>query len=332
MDDSPSRDAESFAAHVDVPATLPIGVFDSGVGGFTVARAIAKRLPNESILYFGDTLRCPYGPRSLEEVRGFARQISCWLAARDVKLIVIACNSATAAGLETVQRELDVPVIGVIEPGARAAVQVSATRRIGVIGTVATIESGAYTRAIRALDAGITVFSAATPRFVEIVEQGLRLDRSPLEDIMAQSSSIYIRPAFQEIARDYLNPLKRCMIDTLVLGCTHYPLLTPLISSVMGPDVRIISSAEETARDVAEALSRRGQLAGSDVAPRHRFATTALAAEEFASIGATIFRQPLEDVTLVKISDLAAQPGGGIRPGEGVRQAATPMSQKQEAL
>jgi glutamate racemase len=285
-------------------ATRPIGVFDSGVGGLTVAREIARRLPRESILYFGDTLRCPYGPRSLEEIRSFARQISCWLAERGVKLTVIACNSAAAAGLETVQRESAVPVIGVVEPGARAAVQATLVRRVGVIGTVATIESDVYTRAIRSLDAGITTFSVATPRFVEIVEQGLRLDRNPFEDIMAQTSAIYIRPAFLEIARDYLHPLQRCGIDTLVLGCTHYPLLAPLISQVMGADVRIISSAEETAYDVAQTLERRGQLAPEGVAPQHRFVTTAADADEFAALGAAILARSISMPLSVTTAEL----------------------------
>jgi glutamate racemase len=285
-------------------AVRPIGVFDSGVGGLTVAREIAHWLPHESILYFGDTLRCPYGPRSLGQIKTFARQISSWLAGQNVKLIVIACNSATAAGLETVQRESAVPVIGVVEPGARAAVQATLARRVGVIGTAATIESDVYAQAIRSLDAGITTFSVATPRFVEIVEQGLRLDRNPFEDIMAQASAIYIRPAFLEIARDYLNPLKRCKIDTLVLGCTHYPLLTPLISQVVGPDVRIISSAEETARDVAQTLERRGQLAPSDATPQHRFVTTALDVEEFAALGAAILARRIAAPLSVTIAEL----------------------------
>jgi glutamate racemase len=289
------------------------------VGGLTVAREIARRLPHESILYFGDTLRCPYGPRSLEEIRSFARQISCWLAEQGVKLIVIACNSATAAGLETVQRESAVPVIGVVEPGARAAVQATLVRRVGVIGTAATIESDVYARAIRSLDAGITTFSVATPRFVEIVEQGLRLDRNPFEDIMAQASAIYIRPAFLEIARDYLNPLKRCGIDTLVLGCTHYPLLAPLISQVMGVDVRIISSAEETARDVAQTLERRGQLAPEGTAPQHRFVTTASDADEFAALGTAILARPIStplSVTTVEL-EKALERADAENPGEG---------------
>jgi glutamate racemase len=175
---------------------------------------------------------------------------------------------------------------------------------VGVIGTVATIESGAYTRSIRAIDAGVTVFSTATPRFVEIVEQGLRLDRNPVEDIMAQAAAIYARPAFAEIARDYLDPLRRCKIDTLVLGCTHYPLLTPLIRAVIGSDIRIISSAEETALDVADTLSRRGQLAKPGCGTYYRFATTALEPEEFAALGTAIFRHPIEDLQLVQIDEL----------------------------
>jgi glutamate racemase len=295
---------DSKESHEHNIATRPIGVFDSGVGGLTVAREIALSLPRESILYFGDTLRCPYGPRSLKEIRSFARQISSWLAEQRVKLIVIACNSATAAGLETVQRELAVPVIGVVEPGARAAVQATFARRVGVIGTAATIESGIYARAIRGLDTGITTFSVATPRFVEMVEQGLRLDRNPLEDIMAQTSAIYIRPAFLEIARDYLNQLKRCKIDTLVLGCTHYPLLAPLISQVIGSDVRIISSAEETARDVRAILERRGQLAPDSTVPAHRFVTTALDVEEFTAVGTAILARPMPAPQRVTIAEL----------------------------
>lgn len=287
-----------------VANNLPIGVFDSGVGGLTVARELAQRLPHESLIYFGDTLRCPYGPRSLEEVERFALQISEWLVLQKVKLIVIACNSATAAGLEAVQRSMQVPVIGVVEPGGRAAVHATTSRRVGVIGTIATIDSGAYTRAIRSLDAGITVFSAATPRFVEIVEQGMRLDRSPLEDIMAQTAAIYIRPAFSEIARDYLDPLKRCAIDTLVLGCTHYPLLTPLIRSIMGPEMNIISSAEETALEVGDTLARRGQLASPGTVPSYQCATTALDSSDFVELGEPIFGKTLGTIRMVGLDEL----------------------------
>lgn len=304
---SQSSQASQFSQSIQqASALLPIGVFDSGVGGLTVARELKQRLPYESILYFGDTLRCPYGPRPLHEVEAFALQISKWLANEQVKLIVIACNSATAAGLETIQRSLPIPVIGVIEPGARAAVKATVSRRVGVIGTIATIESSAYTRAIRAIDAGITVFSAATPRFVEIVEQGMRLDRNPLEDIMAQTASLYIRPAFAEIARDYLDPLKRCNIDSLVLGCTHYPLLVPLIRSIMGPNMRLISSAAETASEVADTLERRGQMAAPTTAPRYRFATTATDPTDFIQLGDAIFGSPLGEVQVVGLDKLQA--------------------------
>ncbi|MCL1880400.1 MAG: glutamate racemase [Actinomycetia bacterium] len=292
-------------------AGRPIGIFDSGIGGMTVAREIIRQLPDECLIYFGDTLRCPYGPRPLAEIRRYAIEIAIWLAGQGVKLIVIACNSATAAALESIQRESPVPVIGVIEPGARAAVQASIARRIGVIGTHATVDSGSYAEAIRKHDAGITVFSAATPRFVEMVEQGLRLDHNPLEQFMAPVNSIYIRPAFQEIARDYLDPLRRCGIDTLVLGCTHYPLLQPLISSIIGPQVRIISSAEETARDVAEALFRRGQLAAAHARPmrsgdavKYRFVTTAIDPSEFMDLASAILGRQVAYPEQISVREL----------------------------
>ena len=285
---------------------LPIGVFDSGLGGLTVAREIARALPHESILYLGDTARCPYGPRDLAEVRRFVLEIGSWLTHRGVKLIVVACNTATAAGLALAQRAFDVPVIGVVEPGARAAVMATVNRRVGVIGTVGTIESGAYSRAVRALDAGVTVFSAATPRFVDIVEEGLRRGPGPLETWMSETAEVFIRPSFFEIGRDYLDPLKRSGIDTLVLGCTHFPLLSASIQQVVGPSVRLISSAEETAREVAETLERRGQLIG-EAEPQYRFATTG-DPEEFARLGARVLRRPIGDVEAVTLDTLTALP------------------------
>jgi glutamate racemase len=283
---------------------LPIGVFDSGVGGLTVVSEIMKQLPRESILYFGDTLRCPYGPRSLEEIKSFARQISAWLVERGVKLIVIACNSATAAALDTIQQEAPVPVIGVVAPGARAAVRATQAKRVGVIGTKATVNSDIYCRAIRALDSRATVFSMATPRFVDMVEQGLHVMYEQAEEPSDSTSSAYIRPTYLDIARDYLEPLKSVEIDTLVLGCTHYPLLTPLISQVMGPDVRIISSAEETARDVANILSYRQNLATEDALPEHRFATTAQNVDEFAAMGSAILAMSISDPIQVPLAEL----------------------------
>ena len=287
---------------------MPIGVFDSGLGGLTVAREIARALPEESLVYLGDTARCPYGPRDRAEVRRFVLEIGTWLERRPVKLIVVACNTATAAGLVLAQRAFSVPVIGVVEPGARAAVHATRNRRVGVIGTVGTIESGAYSRAVRALDAGATVFSAATPRFVEIVEEGLRLDAGPVEGLLADSADVFVRPSFYEIARDYLDPLKRSGIDTLVLGCTHYPLLSASIQQVVGVRVQLISSAAETAREVAETLARKDQLAPAGSVPAHAFATTG-DAEEFARLGARVFGAPLRGVERVSLEALSELPG-----------------------
>lgn len=274
----------------------PIGVFDSGFGGLTVAREIAKALPQESLIYVGDSARCPYGPRDLGEVDGFVQQIGAWLVAQGVKMIVIACNTATAAGLAHAQRTFPVPVIGVVEPGARAAVHATRNRRVGVIATKGTTDSGAYAKAIRHIDAGITVFSTATPRFVEIAERGIRMAEGPVEDYTSLASKVYIRPAFQEIAKEYLEPLRRCEIDTLVLGCTHYPLLKALIGAVVGRDVTLISSAKEAARDVREILDRKRALAPEGTVPVRRFYTTGNDIDEFRSFGGRVFRQPLESV------------------------------------
>lgn len=284
---------------------LPIGIFDSGLGGLTVAGEIMRALPDESIVYFGDTVRCPYGPRRPAEVREFVLQIGQWLTAREVKLIVIACNTATAAGLPLAQCIFDVPVIGVVEPGARAAVQSTINRRVGVIGTVGTVESGAYSTAVRALDAGVTVFSVAAPRFVDVVEQGLRLGDGTIEDWLAEMADVYIRPSFYEMARDYLDPLKRSGIDTLVLGCTHFPLLAAPIQQVVGPKVRLISSAEETAREVADTLATRGHLAAEGSSPTHRFATTG-DPDDFATSGSKVLGIPIDHVTSVGVDELAA--------------------------
>lgn len=274
----------------------PIGVFDSGFGGLTVAREIAKALPGESLIYLGDSARCPYGPRDLQEVDGFVQQICSWLVSRGVKLIVIACNTATAAGLAHAQRAFEVPIIGVVEPGARAAARTTRNRRVGVVATKGTVDSGAYAEAIRAIDAGITVFSTATPRFVEIAEQGIRMAEGPIENYTSLASKVYIRPAFQAIAREYLEPLRRCEIDTLVLGCTHFPLIKALIGGVIGRDVTLISSAQEAARDVRDILERRGSLAVPSVEPTRAFYTTGYDVKEFESFGARVFRSPMEQV------------------------------------
>jgi glutamate racemase len=272
----------------------------------TVVRAMARLLPQESIYYFGDTIRCPYGPRPLEQVRRFALQIGHWLDQQQIKLLVIACNTATAAALTELQQELDIPVLGVIMPGARAATQATQNRRVAVIGTKATIESGLYAESIRTLDAGITVFSTATPLFVEIAESGLKLDRNPVETFMSRLTSVYTRPALQEIARDYLDPLKRCQVDTLVLGCTHYPLLRPLIETIMGPRVAIISSADEVAADVAGLLRRRELFNDGSAPATRQFATTAVDLPEFMHLATAILGHVVDRVRQVDLTELGA--------------------------
>ena len=279
----------------------PIGVFDSGFGGLTVAREIAKALPNESIVYVGDSARCPYGPRDLAEVDGFVQQIGSYLVDRGVKLIVIACNTATAAGLAHAQRTFPIPVIGVVEPGARAAAHATRNRRVGVIATKGTVESGAYTNAIRNIDAGITVFSVATPKFVEIAELGIRMAEGPIESYTSLASKVYIRPEFQEIAKDYLEPLRRCEVDTLVLGCTHFPLLKSLIGGVVGRKVSLISSAKEAARDVREILDRHNQHANPASQVTYEFYTTGNDVEEFRSFGQRAFCKPMDSVSHVDL-------------------------------
>jgi glutamate racemase len=286
----------------------PIGVFDSGYGGLTVARALQSTLPEESIIYVGDSARCPYGPRNQAEVATFVQQIGAWLAAHDVKLIVIACNTATAAGLVAAQQTFTVPVVGVVEPGARAAAYATYNRRVGVIATKGTVESNVYSEAIRRIDAGITVFSTATPRFVEIAEMGLKLAQGPLENFMAETTKVYIRPEFETIARQYLEPLRRCEIDTLVLGCTHYPLLKALIGGVVGRAVTLVSSADETARDVHEILRRRRGLAAAGHIPTYEFYTTAPNLEEFRKFGSFVLSTPMEKVEYLPL-EVLVQPG-----------------------
>lgn len=225
----------------------PIGVFDSGVGGLTVARSIMDRLPAERLIYLGDGARGPYGPRDINEVRGFAHEIIEYLAGFGVKLIVIACNSATAAALAEAQRVYDIPVVGVIVPGARAALRRSPRLQIGVIGTRVTISSGSYENAIKRLDPRATVFSRACPELVDFVERG-------------EVEGDHVR----EVAMRHIDPMLEDGIDTLIMGCTHYPLLAPLLDEVVGTGVALISSAEETAAEVEDILDRLGWLAGEE--------------------------------------------------------------------
>lgn len=235
----------------------PIGVFDSGVGGLTIVRGLIDLMPGEQVVYFGDTARYPYGPRTRDEVRGFALQIASWLVEQDVKMLVAACNSASSAGLDHVRAAFPaVPLVEVVEPAVRAAVHATRNRRIGVIGTELTIASGAYDRAVAATKENVTLVSAACPRFVEFVERGETAG-----------------PEVIEIAREYLAPMIEQDVDTLILGCTHYPLLSGVLKFVMR-DAVLISSAEETAQDVYTTLTQQDLLRTVDQPPVHRFVSS----------------------------------------------------------
>lgn len=281
----------------------PIGVFDSGLGGLTVARAIASALPEESLYYIGDTARCPYGEKPQEEVRGYVAQISRWLQAREIKLLVIACNTATAAGLDVAQRMLDIPVLGVIVPGARAVVQATHSRHVGVLATQGTVDSGSYVRAIKNLDAGVEVWQAPSPRSVTVVEETLAAPVAMNRDWMS-SKDVFEREEVDVIAREDIRPLEGHGIDAVILGCTHFPLLKPAYQKAFGPDVTIVSSAEETAREVEEYLVRNGSRAGAGHVPQYRFATTSSDLAAFAVAGSFVFGRPLESIEHVDIDHL----------------------------
>ena len=245
----------------------PIGVFDSGVGGLTVARSILDQLPHEPVLYVGDTANGPYGPLPIAQVRRHALDVCDSLVSEGVKMLVIACNSASAACLRDARERYDVPVVEVVLPATRRAVLATRNRRVGVIGTTATIATQAYDDAFAAAP-GIELTSVACPRFVEFVERG-------------DTSS----PELKALAESYLEPLVTAGVDTLVLGCTHYPLLTGLLSEVMGDEVTLVSSAEETAKDVYRALHAKGLM--RDIGrgePVHRFVATG-DPEPFARLG-----------------------------------------------
>jgi len=221
----------------------PIGVFDSGVGGLTVVREIMRQIPNEKIIYFGDTARVPYGSKSKDTVTRFSRQIVRFLQTHNVKTIVIACNTASAYALEDLEREIDIPVIGVVKPGAKVASEVTRNGKIGVIATEATIGSKIYSQYITEINKDVTIFGKACPLFVPLVEEGLWQD-----------------PVTDEIARRYLAELIDIDIDTLILGCTHYPLIRSTVAKIMGEDVTLVNPAYETARELKELLKEKGLL------------------------------------------------------------------------
>lgn len=266
----------------------PIGVFDSGVGGLTVALELMRQLPNEELIYVGDTLRCPYGSRSEEEVKQFTIELVQFLLKKNVKMIVIACNTATAFALEDLQKELDIPIIGVIQPGARAAIKNSKNQHIAIIGTEGTVRSNAYPDALQKINQKLNVTSLACPTFVPMVEQGIT-EGEQAKQVVEQS----------------LQPLRdSTSIDTLVLGCTHYPLLQNVIQEVMGEEVKIISSGEETARETSLILEVENLLYTGLRIPKHEFYTTG-DLTVFEQISKMLFKDTIKDlrnITIEKIS------------------------------
>ena len=258
----------------------PIGVFDSGLGGLTVARAVMEVLPQESVIYFGDTARFPYGPRPLEETRTFAVEIARYLVRRDAKIVVVACNTATAAALDDVAAAVDVPVVGVIEPAVRAAIKATRNGRVGLIGTQATVASGSYQRVLQRLDGdgGIEMVAQACPQFVDFVERG-------------DTTS----PELHQVAESSLTLLRVAAVDTLILGCTHYPLLRAALRGVMGEGVALVSSADETAVMVYESLLAAGALRRAPAPPQHVFESSGDTAR-FASLLTLFMRPEFHDV------------------------------------
>jgi glutamate racemase len=258
----------------------PIGVFDSGLGGLTVASEMMRQLPRESLIYVGDTARVPYGPKAASTVRRYSREIAIFLAAEGVKALVIACNTATAHALAALRADFEIPVIGVIEPGARAAVAATRTGNIGVIGTAGTVRSGAYERAIRELAPDARITTQACPLFVPLVEEGW-VDK----------------PATRLVAEEYLAPLGAAAVDTVVLGCTHYPLLKPVITEVLGGGVRLIDSAAETATETRRILAARGLEAQPAGEPVRRFVASD-DSSQFLRLGQRFLGRALDAVEL----------------------------------
>lgn len=266
-------------------SSLPIGIFDSGVGGLTVLRAVRQRLPNESVIYLGDTARVPYGTKSRTTIERYAIEDAAFLIEKGVKMIVVACNTASAMARESLRRQFDLPFLTVLGPGARAAARATLTGRIGVIATEATIESGAYESAIRQSGGSqeLQVFSRACPLFVPLVEEG------EIES-----------PVARLVAEQYLASLRELEVDTLVLGCTHYPLLKRIIGETMGTGVRLIDSAEAVAEEAAQLLERHGLLGTNPGMHRSRFYVTDAAAR-FHRIAERILGSPLEHLEAVEI-------------------------------
>ena len=265
-----------------------IGVFDSGMGGLTVLHECLVTLPHEDFVYLGDGARFPYGPRPLPELRRYAAEIGGFLEAEGVKLVVAACNSVTSAALPELQTELGVPVIGVLTPEAHAAVQATRNRRVGLLATQATVESGRYEELVHTLDAGVVLTPVACPRLVPLIE-----------------SDDPFGPETADAVREYAEPLKLADVDTVILGCTHYPLIRPILQRVFGRDVTLVFSAEETARETAETLARKGigNEAGREGA--YRFLTTGNPVA-FRTMGRRFLQLPIDEVEHVTLAELEA--------------------------
>lgn len=274
--------------YIENRALAPVGVFDSGVGGLTVAREIMRQLPNEKIVYFGDTARVPYGSKSKDTIIRYSRQIVRFLKTKGVKAIVVACNTASALALEEIRHEIDMPIIGVVKPGAKVAVEKTVNGKVGVIATEATISSGLYTDYIKAQNDKIIVYSKACPLFVPLVEEGW------LKDSVTE-----------EVAGRYLSELKNENIDTLVLGCTHYPLLRNMIGGIMGDEVALVNPAYETAVSLGELLEKEGLAAGNE----NRYASEMYdfyvsdAAKKFKKFANSILPFRIENISQINIED-----------------------------
>jgi glutamate racemase len=261
----------------------PIGVFDSGVGGLTVLHECLVTMPHEDFVYLGDHARLPYGPRPLEEVRRFAHEIGAYLESLGVKIVVVACNSATSAALPELQESLDVPVIGVITPEAHAAVQATRNRRIGLLATQATVSSCRYETLVRTLDAGVRFTAVAAPKLVPLIEAGEHT---------------------VDAVREYAEPIRAAGCDTVILGCTHYPLIRPVFQRVFGRGVTLVFSADETAREVAETLARKGiEHDPSRGEGAYRFLTTG-EPDAFRTQGERFLQLPIEQVERVSVAEL----------------------------
>ncbi len=262
----------------------PIGIFDSGIGGLTVVKELIRRLPNESIIYLGDTARVPYGTKSSRTVTTYSHSNAKFLVSKGIKLLIAACNTASSVSIPSLNRDLDIPVIGVIEPGARKAATVTKTKKVGVIGTPSTINSDAYKSALESIAPGIEVLSKACPLFVALADEGR---------VEGEISEL--------IAEEYLKNLKHSGIDALVLGCTHYPLLKPVIRKIMGKDIILVDSAEETAIETSKVLNEGNMLNNDPKQTQKKYYLTDVS-DTFLSVAENFLGEEIEKIEMVDIT------------------------------